>query len=249
MGRRLEAAGVNYLDAAGNCSVTLGRNYSARVEGRRVQVLPEQKGMRAPAYQVVFGVLAVPELLNANVREVAEQVGVGKSTVALTYQRLEADGFVGQQGTSRRLLNANLLLNRWLAGYADVLRPAWLTGRFRVADEAQFEREFERRAGGMRWGWSGGAAAVRLTGHYRGPETVLCLENSGGILAGDLGMLADPRGPLSVLRFEGPLLFKGRRPHTVHPLLVYAELLAKPGERSAEAAQELLERYLPALAA
>ncbi len=38
------------------------------------------------------------------------------------------------------------------------------------------------------------------------------------------------------------------RPHTVHPLLVYAELLAKPGERSAEAAQELLEHYLPAFA-
>ena len=249
MGKRLEAAGINYLDGVGNCFVVLGKRYTAKVEGRRGQVPPEQKGMRAPGYLVLFGVLAEPELLNANVREVAEQVGVGKSTVALTLERLESEGFVGRQGSSRRLLAARALLDRWLAGYADVLRPSWLTGKFRVADVPQFERAVERKAGGLQWGWSGGAAAMRLAGHYRGPGTVLCLAESGGILAGDLGMLADPQGPVSILRFEGPLLFKGRRPHTVHPLLVYAELLVKPGERSAEAAQELLERYLPALAA
>jgi hypothetical protein len=44
---------------------------------------------------------------------------------------------------------------------------------------------------------------------------------------------------------EGTLVFKGAKPKTVHPLLVYADLLAKPSDRAADAAEEVRAHWLP----
>jgi hypothetical protein len=41
-----------------------------------------------------------------------------------------------------------------------------------------------------------------------------------------------------------PLAFEGAVSHTVHPLLVYSELLAANDERSLAAAERLRQRYL-----
>jgi len=247
MGRYLAGEGVNFLDGAGNCSLTIDKRYLARIEGRRPARIPERVGMRAASYQVVFALLAGKDQVNRTVRELAELAGVGKSTVAQTLQRLEVEGFIGHERDRKRLLNGKLLLDRWLGGYAEVLRPRWLQGRYQVGDLQAFERQVPAKLGTRTpWGWSGGVAAMRLAGHYRGPEAVLCLgPTPGNALPRDLGMLADREGPVSLLQAEGTLAFKGATPETLHPLLVYGELLAKPADRAAEAAEEVRAHWLP----
>ena len=249
MGQYLAAEGVNFLDGVGNCSVVLDKHYMARIEGRRPERSTEQAGMRAASYQVLFVLLSGEDHVNATVRDLAEQAGVGKSTVAQTLLRLEAEGFIGQQGARKRLLNTKRLLDRWLGGYAEVLRPRWLQGRYQVRDVEVFERQLPAKLRTTAlWGWSGGAAAMRLTGHYRGEETALCL-GTASVTPGDLGLLADRSGPVSLFEVGGTLAFDGAQPQTVHPLLVYGELLAKPSDRAAEAAEEVRAKWLPWLGA
>jgi hypothetical protein len=246
MGRYLASEGVNFIDAVGNCSLVLDKNYMARVEGQRPERFPERVGMRAASYQLLFVLLAGEDHLNSTVRDLADLAGVGKSTVAQTLQHLEAEGFIGHQGDRKRLLNAKVLLDRWLGGYAEVLRPRWLRGRYQVGDVEAFERRVQATlAARTPWGWCGGVAAMHLTGHYRGPETVLCFGRTPDVTTADLGMLADREGPVSLLQLEGTLAFDGAKPQTVHPLLVYAELLARPSDRAAEAAEEVRVQYLP----
>lgn len=57
-------------------------------------------------------------------------------------------------------------------------------------------------------------------------------------------MIADPAGELTLTRAPGPLAFEGRTPDTVHPLLVYADLMTEGHDRAREAAAEIYERYL-----
>jgi hypothetical protein len=73
---------------------------------------------------------------------------------------------------------------------------------------------------------------------------VLHIEVPPADLAKRLRALPAQDGPLTILRAAGKIGFEGILPKTVHPLLVFTELLATGKERAREAAQEIRERYL-----
>ena len=59
-----------------------------------------------------------------------------------------------------------------------------------------------------------------------------------------LRLLPARTGELAVLAAPGPLAYEGEVPRTVHPLLVYGELLAGRDDRAREAAAEVRTRFL-----
>ena len=248
IGRHLRENGTNYIDAAGNCFLAIKQEYIANVEGRRPEKkTPLERGIRGPGHQILFAVLARPELLNAPVRILAEAAGVGKTAAAEMIRRLAEEGLVGADRERRRLLRVQTLLDRWLAGYAATVRPQLLMGRFHTNDREAEAREdrIERELGETTtWAWGGGTAAMRLTGYYHGPNTVLHLEHPLPDLGKRLKAITAEDGPLLVLGVPGRIAFEGARPRTVHPLLVHTELLATGNERAREAAQEVWSRYL-----
>lgn len=252
IGQHLAAQGANYINLEGNCHVRLGDRYIALVEGR----LPERKelegrGLRAAGYQVLFVVLAKPELLNEGIVKIADLAGVGKSTVADTLKKLEQEGLVPTLQNRRRLVNPRAVLDRWLVGYANAVRPRLLIGRYRTEDldpsglEHRIEKVFGTDAA---WAWGGGAAAMRLTQHYRGETTIVHLANPAPDLPRRLRAQRDATGPLVLLKAPGRLAFDGAVPRTVHPLLVYTELLTSGDDRARETALEIRQRYLGDLA-
>ncbi len=246
MATYLKEAGLNFMDAVGNCWITLGTDHVAEIVGRTQDTAPQERALRAPAYQALFALLARRDGLRAPIRALAAAAGVSKSVVARLLSRLEAEGFVGRSGGHRHLLHRKVLIDRWVAGYADVLRPSLLVGRFEAPerDPAVLEERIERTLGErIQWAWSGGPAGFRLVKHYRGETLTLMAEQPSG-LSRELRLLPSRSGRLSILRSAGPLTFEGLMPRTVHPLLVYAELLALPHERSGEAALELRERFV-----
>jgi hypothetical protein len=161
--------------------------------------------------------------------------------------RLTEEGLVGTGLNGRRLLQRQIVLDRWLAGYTTVVRPRLLIGRYRTddSDPIALERKIEntlRRD--MTWGWGGGAAAMRLTHHFRGTDTVLHLAAPISDLPRRLRALPARDGPLIVIRTPGPIALEGVEAGTVHPLLVYTELLATGQSRALEAAATIWDRYL-----
>ena len=94
------------------------------------------------------------------------------------------------------------------------------------------------------WGFGGGAAAYRLSGYYRGPDTVVHLQPPDFDIAKKLRALGADDGPLILLRAPGPIAFEGVKSHTVAPLLVYTELLFAGDKRAREAAVEIERKYL-----
>jgi hypothetical protein len=248
MGRHLAAFGVNYVDAAGNCRLRIGDDYLATIQGQRpARAGTQGRGIGVPGYQVLFAILAKPGLLNAPIRTLADAAGVGKTAAGDTIARLEHEGLIAAGRRRRHLLNPQPILDRWLAGYATTVRPRLLIGRYRTedTDPGALENRIEKALGNtITWAWGGGAAAMRLTKHYRGEETVLHVEDPPADLARRLRALRAQDGPLTILRAPGKIGFEGALPRTVHPLLAFTELLATGKERAREAAQEIRERYL-----
>lgn len=257
LGQELAAHGLNYVDRQGNCRVALGKEYLALVEGRRAEpVQAVDKAIRAPGYQTLFALLARPRLIDSPLRTIASEAGVSRQAAVDALARLVSEGAIVETKRGYRWLPKGWgeALDRWLVGYRSALRPRWLVGRYRAQerDPEALERRLQPvldTFGGWRWG--GTAAGFRLTGHYRGPRTVVYLQRASESLRDlprTLKALPDAEGPLVIVGVPATrvqeIAFDGRTPDTVHPLLVYAEMVIEGDERALEAAAELREKYL-----
>jgi hypothetical protein len=110
------------------------------------------------------------------------------------------------------------------------------------------EESIGKRLGDVRsWRWGGGAGAHRLTSYYRGPRTVIYFASVPPAPARKLGRAPSADGDVWLARSPGPAAFTGTDDRCVHPLLVYADLLAEADDRARDAAAELRTRFLPAL--
>lgn len=250
VGRRLAAQGISFVDLEGNCFVCLDGRYVAHVEGRKRQTQPARdRGIRAPGYRVLFALLATPDLVGAPLRRLASASGASRQAASDMIERLVGEGAVVRTASSRAWVPQRMsaLLDRWIVGYVDALRPKLLLGRFRTpeADVDHREEQLAARLAGSAWRWGGASAARRLVGHYRAPSTTIHVHEPTADLV--VGLLAVPEqnGPLVVLKTPGPVGLDGATDDTAHPLLVYAELLAEGHERATEAAGLVLRRYLP----
>ena len=239
--------GINYVDQAGNCRLQIGTDFVALIEGQPpIRVPGTGRGIAIPGYRVLFTILAQPELLNSPVRTLADAAAVSKTTAAETIARLVKEGLVGPIQGQRQIMDPKVLLDRWMVGY-ETLRPRLIMGRFRTQDPdpAALEERLEKELGeSLVWAWGGGSAAMRITKHYRGEETVLHVCNPANDLPRKLRALPAIDGPLIIQRTPNKSAFAGVAPHTVHPLLVVAELMTGANPRAREAALEIRERHL-----
>jgi hypothetical protein len=248
LARQLAKSKINFVDLAGNCHLALKKGLLVYVEGKRdPSSRLRDKTMRGTGYKVLFALLVRPELAAESVRALARAAGVSKSAAAEVRRRLQAEGALGRSREGLRLLPNRRLLDRWLTGYADLLRPSLLIGRYRAQEQDPFRLESQLEGAlddSERWAWGGAAAAFRLTRHFRGEQTTLHIEGLRPGLLPQLELVPDRHGRVSLLKPPGPLAFDGIQPRTAHPLLIYSELLVTGGEREGEAAAEIRERYL-----
>jgi hypothetical protein len=247
IGRYLGERGINYVDQAGNCRLQINTDFVAVIEGQTPIKTPATgRGIAIPGYRVLFTILANPELLNAPVRTLADAAAVSKTTAAETIARLVREGLVGPVERQRRIMDPKALLARWMIGY-ETVRPRLIMGRYRTQDAnpAALEERLEKDLGeSIVWAWGGGAAAMRISSHYRGEETVLHVCNPDNDLPRKLRALPANDGPLILQNTPNRTAFEGVAPHTVHPLLVTAELMASANPRAREAAFEIQEGYI-----
>jgi hypothetical protein len=241
---------INFVDLAGNCFVQLDDRYVAQIQGQRAAVRPPaEKVLRAPAYRVLFALVADPELVRATARALAEAAGgVSPQTANDVRAKLIGGGVLlktraGVQWAPGRRKEA---LDIFLVGFP-ALMPNFVIGRYRAKQRTPEALEADlgpRLAALGEWRWGGGAAAQRLTGLYRGDRTIVYLREPDAAAVRALPLIADPAGEVTLTRAPGPLAFEGPRPDTVHPLLVYADLMTEGHDRAREAAAEIYHRYL-----
>jgi len=250
LAEKLSGAGVNYVDANGNCHIEAPPLY-VHIEGKSAGAKARaDKGLRRAGYQVLFVYLAETSLLDAPIRRVAELAGVSRQPVADMRHRLLDEQYVLSTKSALRWHPRRRQdgLSLWLHGYETTVRPSLLWGTYRTQDKdpAELEERLERGLAGLtnyelRWG--GSAAGFRLTGHYRGARTVAHVRSPPNDLQRRLPAMEDPSGNLVLMDAFGTLNWQPER-RTVHPLLVYSEILREGTERAREAAQELYEEHL-----
>ncbi len=182
---------------------------------------------------------------NDTYRTIAAKTGVALGMVNWVFKDLNELGFILETGTGRakkiRLINKEKLLERWLNAYTEQLRPRLLLGRYRGTDgwwqNAQLKPEQAL--------WGGETAAAKLTDYLKPQEITVYLDkdNTAAVLIPNR-LKKDPADDVElVARFWQPDTITPNG-DMVHPLLVYADLMATGNQRNMETARIIYAEHI-----
>jgi len=262
LGHQLKEAGINFIDTVGNLFLKREPGLYLYVEGKKPAALLRGKPTRVfqpSGLKLLFGFLLEPESINYSYRNLADANDVALGTVGWVKRDLREQGYLEPIGKNRfRLVRKKELLERWVQGYANPLRPKIFLGEYRELEKNldAVVKAFRLYAlgEGIRWGLTGGFGADQLIHHYRGASLTLFIErwNESSAIK-ELRWVPVSGGPITVLKAFSPLVFAqwGRvaPPPALHPLLIYAELLYQGTDRDLETARLIYKEFLePSLA-
>ncbi|MEI8326175.1 MAG: type IV toxin-antitoxin system AbiEi family antitoxin [Betaproteobacteria bacterium] len=251
MAQRLREQKQQFADAAGNAYLE-GPGLVLFVTGRKpqaVHVAPNAgKAYTLTGLKVTFALLCDPQLANAPHRAIAAAAGVALGAIPAVLADLQQAGHLLVLAQQRRLHATKRLLDEWAMNYARRLRAKTLQAAYAVKDF----RTWPQWPLGPQALW-GGEPAAHLLVKYLTPGVLtvyadrlppkLLVQQQMTLVRG-----AHPDAPMLEWRkpFWGQMA-AAARPDTVHPVLVYADLLATGDARCMETAQLVYDQHLARL--
>ena len=260
MAKKLKELEVQFIDTAGNAYVNRPPLY-VNVMGHKLRDHTKNtnevtnRAFDVAGLKVIFGLLCEPELVEAPYRAIAEKTDVALGTVGQIVNGLKDAGFIVDRGKNRgrRLVNQRKLLDRWVEVYPEKLKPKLRVGEF-VNDDPYWWKDFHIETFGAYWG--GEVAAAKCVG-YLNPEvvTIYLPEHAGNQLLGKARLrkaangTGNGAGLVKIYRPFWPGVKEnknqfGHDEQVVHPILIYADLLATGDSRNLETARMVYEQYI-----
>lgn len=251
--KTLKDNGIQYMDACGNSYLNLPPIY-VNITGQKPVLQTKQETNKAfdvSGLKLIYGFLCDRGLVGANYREIAKHTGIALGTVGALLNGLVDAGYLIEQGKAgkRQLINRRKLLDRWVETYPEKLKPKLRVGEF-ISDDTSWWKTFDITKFGAYWG--GEVGAEKYTSYLK-PQTVTVYlpETSGNKLLAAAKLrkavewTGDGPGIVHIyrpfwtekLQSRSDLLMKD----TVHPILIYADLIASADSRNLETARMLYD--------
>ena len=238
-------AGINYIDAAGNCNIHQG-DLLLIIEGKKIERLPKTNQSRAfqeAGIKLIFCLLDNPENMNKSFRELSELSQIALGSVSAIFQELIELKFVLKTKNKKVLKNEPALLQRWVIAYNDVLRPKLLIKKMSFVNKVDYtnwnDLDLSSASGVTLWG--GECAANILTQNVTPANYTIYTEDTWQTVGKSLKLVPEDKGKIEILR----LFYNGSKvKKTVAPLLVYADLMGSGDSRNMETAEIILNNEL-----
>lgn len=244
---------VQYMDACGNSYLNLPPIF-VNITGQKPVLETKKETNKAfdiSGLKLIYGFLCNRSLVSASYREIAEQTGIALGAVGKVLNGLVDAGYLIDQGKSgkRQLINRRKLLDRWVETYPEKLKPKLRVGEF-ISDDINWWKTFDIAKFGAYWG--GEVGAEKYTSYLK-PQmvTVYLPEASGNKLLAAAKLrkavewTGDDAGIVHIYRpFWTDKLQSASAPpiqDTVHPILIYADLIASADSRNLETARMLYD--------
>lgn len=246
---------VQYMDACGNSYLNLPPIY-VNISGQKPVLETKQTKNRAfdaSGLKLIYGLLCDETLVNASYREISEKTGVALGAIGRLLNDLKEAGYLLNRNDLKwhGLINRRKLLDRWVEAYPEKLKPKLFYGEF-ISDNTDWWKNIEIERFGAYWG--GEVAAAKYTDYLRPQVAIVYLpEESGSKLfsAARLRKANNPKenvgGLVNVYRPFWPEKnnesnnYPNFREDAVHPILIYADLIASADSRNLETARILYD--------
>ena len=211
------------------------------------QPLKEKKetGNRAftkTGLKVIFHFLLDEDDINLPYREIAKRTETALGNINYIINGLKETGFVIKLNKDQyKLINKKSLLERWLTGYAEKLKPGLHIGNFRFV---KYEEFLDWKALPVRDGktfWGGEAAGSLLTTYLKPAELTLYTTETRNELIKHYRLIPDEKGNVKAFK---KFWQNGTTGNIVPPLLAYADLMITGDRRCLETAQKIYDEFL-----
>jgi hypothetical protein len=245
MAEQLKQDGIEFIDTAGNTFINQPPLYIF-IKGNRppdiAKHIPAKRAFKPAGLRTIYALLCNPGLENKTYREIAAVTDVALGTVDWIIKELKELGYLLDMGKrGNKLIQKEKLLQRWVTAYPEQLRPKLTLGRFR----GEYGWWQQKTLDPFKGQWGGEVAAAKLT-QYLQPQmiTIYTTPQQLDQLLIENRLKRDQTGDVEILeRF-----WKTAEPRTykdvVHPILIYADLLATGNERNIETARIIYEQYI-----
>jgi hypothetical protein len=236
---------VQFIDTVGNAFINVPPLF-VQIQGNRRQeqmIETAEEGMLGRAgLKLVFALLCRRDLWNATYRDTAKAARVALGTVAGVMKDLTAKGYLIRfADQDRRMVRQKDLLRKWMAAYAEKLRPRNVLGKYKATRVNLWQEENIQRFDAQ---WGGEVAAHLLTRYNKPEVTTIYARKPITDLVLDLKLRHDKQGDIEIReRFWD---FENIEPDgtVVPPLLIYADLMATGDPRNIETAKIIYDDYL-----
>lgn len=254
--KTLKDNGVQYMDACGNSYLNLPPIY-VNISGQKPVLEAKQEANKAfdiTGLKLIYGFLCNRRLVDASYREIAEQTGIALGAVGKVLKGLADTGYLIDQGNGgkRQLINRRKLLDRWVEAYPEKLKPKLRVGEF-ISEDANWWKTFDIAKFGAYWG--GEVGATKYTSYLKPQMATVYLPEASGnklLAAAKLRKAVEWNGdgpgivhiyrPFWTDKLQNSLALL--RQDTVHPILIYTDLIASADSRNLEAARSLYDSTL-----
>lgn len=248
LAERLKEMDIPFIDTAGNAYFNEPPLFIFIKGNKPALPGPTERPARAfqpTGLQVLFALLCNPGLEDAPFREINRQAKVALGTVGWVMRDLTEMGYLITMGKrGRRLIRKDDLLTRWAAAYPEQLRRKLVVGHYETTDVDWWRRATLENLQAF---WGGEVAAALLT-KYLKPQTVtIYTKQPVGKLLLKHKIKKNHEGNTEILKAFWDFEFKWPHRELVHPVLIYADLLATGDPRNIETAQIIYERELTRL--
>jgi hypothetical protein len=240
----LKQNGTEFIDTAGNAFINQPPLYIF-VKGNKpdiVKTAPLKRTFKPAGLKVIYAFLCNPGLENRTYREIAVETDVALGTVDWIMKELKELRFLLDMGKrGQKLIQKENLLQRWVTAYPEQLRPKLILGRFREENVGWQEKTLDP----FKAQWGGEVAAAKLT-KYLQPQiiTIYAAPQELDQLLIKNRLKRDQTGEVEILKrfWKPPEIWKYE--DLVHPILIYADLLATGNERNIETAKMIYDQHI-----
>ena len=242
----LRRQNIAYLDDAGNAYINY-HDLVILIDGKKNEEKENKVTNRAftkAGLKVVFHLLLQEELINLPYRELAKKAEVGLGNINNVMTGLKDMGYVLQLDNKRKKLQKkNELLDRWMNGFAEILKPALHIGNFRFANAAQFDNWRTIRVEEQNTVWGGEPAGDILTDDLNPAKLTIYTKGNKADIMKQFKAVPDPDGNIKVYQKFWNHPVQWQKP-TAPPLLIYVDLMLTGDPRCQGIAKQIFDKYL-----
>ena len=243
----LEKQGINYLDTSGNCFIRNDNGIFWHIKGQSEKAKNgeiKHRAFQKNGIKLIYALLLNETLLNKPFREIAAVAEISVSTVGDILNDLQAAHFLVKVNEKKMaLINKAGLLGQWVTAFNQKLKPKLVRGKYRLLNPDWKKIEIRNFSF-----WGGEPAADLLTNYLHPGAWTLYSNLDRKKLIQEFQLIPDEdKGNVTVYSLFWKVENKDfvlPELKTVHPLLVYADLIGSGNDRNFETAKKVYERYL-----
>jgi len=256
---RLKEVGVHFIDTVGNAYIEQ-ENLYINVRGnkpaledvpgptqfRNVQTGELTGGGTGRAYtptglKVVYEFIRDPDLVQEPYRDIAERADVALGTVGWVINDLKARGFLLDRGKDKRIKDMRAMIMAWVEAYPQKLRYKNHVTHLRAEDPHWWD-DFDVQEVDAQWG--GETAAAKMTNYLKPQIATVYLRGALGNLIRNARLAKAKNVTEANVEVYSPFWVDDEEGNLVHPVIVYADLIATGDPRNLETAKLIYDEYL-----